>query len=81
MSGTTSLEGRLDYDLGVKPKGSVPGGLKYVQDKEGWVPMRLQGDVRKPNLKPPKAKDMIENAAEDLLKGGLDDLFKKKKKP
>jgi hypothetical protein len=43
--------------------------------------MRLQGDVRKPSVKLPKAKDMLENAAEDILKGGLDDLLKKKKKP
>jgi hypothetical protein len=81
MSGTTSLDGRLHYDLGVRPKGSAAGKWqKKLLDREGFLAMRLAGDVRKPSIKPPKMEDVLGGQVEDLLKGGLEDLLRKKKK-
>jgi hypothetical protein len=84
MSGTTSFEGRLDYVVGAKPKGGISSTwqkIRPILDREGFLAMRLQGDIRKPSLKPPKVEHLLGGAVEDLLKGGIEDLFKKKKKP
>jgi hypothetical protein len=83
MSGTTSFEGRLRYQLGVRPKGSPSEKwrrLERVLDRDGFLAMRLEGDVEDPDLKPPKVDDLLKSTAEDLLKGKLEDLLKKKKK-
>jgi len=83
MAGTTSLEGRLNYDVGIKPKGGVTAQwkkLKPVLDRDGFLPFRLQGDVTHPSPKLPKMEDLLGGAVDDILKGGLEDLLKKKKK-
>ena len=57
MAGTTSLEGRLNYDVGIKPKGGVTAQwkkLKPVLDRDGFLPFRLQGDVTHPSPKLPE---------------------------
>ena len=83
MSGTASFEGRLHYVLGVRPRDARAGDwprFGKLLDDEGYLAMRLEGDVRDPDLKPPKIEDILRGEAEDVIKEKLEGLFKKKKK-
>jgi hypothetical protein len=73
MGGEVALDGKLDYGLRLRPL--RPGGSfeKYASlvDKEGFLPLRLEGNVTSPKLRAPEVKDILKGKIEDLIGGAL----------
>ncbi|MCA9297585.1 MAG: hypothetical protein KDA28_00880, partial [Phycisphaerales bacterium] len=85
MSGVTGFDGSLDHTLGLKPKATWKGSDKFqtfarILDPEGYVPMGIGGTVSAPTPKLPDPAKLVGNAVEGLLRRGLGDLLKPKKK-
>ncbi len=61
LGGTATTQGDLDYRLKVKPSGGSSGLTKYgaLFDKDGYLPLRLEGDISDPSLKLPSIKDIL----------------------
>jgi hypothetical protein len=74
LGGEVGLDGKLDYGLRLKPtKGSPAAAFeKYAKilDKDGFLPLRIEGRLGKPKLRAPDVKDALKGQLSDLL-GGL----------
>lgn len=78
MGGITGLDGRLDYDLGIKPKGGTPEQFQRfarILDPEGFLPLGLGGDIDDPSLKMPDPAKLVGGALEGAAKTALEGLI------
>lgn len=83
MGGRTGLDGALDYTLGVKVKSGQLGKFQQyarVLSPDGFLPVRLGGNISSPSLKPPDIGAAVGNALENTLRKGLGGIFGPKKK-
>ena len=74
LGGKTSLDGDLDYTIGVKPKGQRSAKFQRfakVLDPDGFLPLGLGGTVSSPSIQPPDPSKLVGNAVEGILKGAL----------
>ena len=82
MRGTTSLEGALAWDLGLKVKGiNSPQWQKWSQvlGSDGFLPVRLLGTLSAPALRPPDIGSLLEQKAGGIINKGLGELLGGKK--
>lgn len=77
LGGRVGLDGSLDYQLGVKPKSGGGDFDKYAKllDPDGFLPLRLEGDLGDPDLKLPSIGDAIKGGLGEAIKEGLGGLF------
>ncbi len=78
MGGTTYLDGRLDYDIGLKPVSQNPTNWqRYVAllSNDGYLPLKLRGSVDSPEPGLPDPAKLIEAGAKKLLGDGLGNLL------
>lgn len=78
MAGTTFLDGRLDYDLGIKPVSNEPANWqRFVSllSTDGFLAMKLTGTVDSPSPGLPDAGKLIEAGAKKLIGDGLSNLL------
>ncbi|MCB9833161.1 MAG: hypothetical protein H6807_11870 [Planctomycetes bacterium] len=83
LGGTTFLDGRLDYELGLKPVAKEPARWQQfvaLVAADGYLPLRLGGTVTSPSPKLPDPTELIRRSAEDALRKGLNDILDPKKK-
>ncbi|MCE9634069.1 MAG: hypothetical protein K8T90_00050 [Planctomycetes bacterium] len=73
LAGEVALDGKLDYGLRVKPKSGGGAFEKYASllDPDGFLPLKLGGQISKPKLKLPDVKDILKGKLDDLLGGVL----------
>jgi hypothetical protein len=69
LGGTVGLDGSIDYAFGVKPSDASSSFGKYAKllDDDGFLPLRLEGDLASPDLKLPSLGDAIKGGLGDLL--------------
>lgn len=77
LGGQVGLDGSIDYALGLKPKRDSDVFAKYAKllDADGYLPLRLEGDLASPSLKLPSLTDTIKSG----LGGLLEDTLKRQK--
>ncbi len=82
LGGTVGLDGALDYGFKVKPKAAGGTFEKYAKllDKDGYLPLRLEGAISDPDIKFPKLGDALKEKAGGLLDDFLNGRKKKPKK-
>jgi hypothetical protein len=83
LTGTTSLNGDLDYTLGIRLTGeSNEKWQRYASlvSSDGFLPLSMKGTVTNPGVPLPDPGKLIQGAAENLIKKGLGELFGGRKK-
>ncbi|MCK6481060.1 MAG: AsmA family protein, partial [Planctomycetes bacterium] len=78
LRGTTSFDGKLDYDVGAKflrMKEKRKQRLQALFDEEGNLPFGLGGTLSKPKVKPPDLKKILGKVAEDEILKKLKELL------
>jgi len=78
MGGRVGFDGTIDYELKLKPRSGGGAFERYATllDKDGYLPLRLEGDLFSPSLKLPDVKDVLKGGLGgllDKLKGKADD--------
>jgi len=82
LAGRVSLTGQLQLTMDLMPLVRRFGGGDTYQKVARYLdrlPMRIEGTTARPQLKPPRAEDLLKEAVEKNLGKELEDLFKKKK--
>ncbi len=71
LGGEVGLDGTIDYAFDIRPNGGRAEFARFAEflDDDGYLPLRLEGDLASPDLKLPSVSD--------ALKGGLGGLLDK----
>jgi hypothetical protein len=82
LAGRASLTGELQLTMDLMPLVRRFGGGDTYRKVARYIdrlPMRIEGTTAKPQLKAPRADDLLKDVVEKQLGKELEDLFKKKK--
>jgi uncharacterized protein involved in outer membrane biogenesis len=82
LAGRASLTGELQLTMDLMPLVKRFGGGDTYRKVARYIdrlPMRIEGTTAKPQLKAPRADDLLKDVVEKQLGKELEDLFKKKK--